>query len=110
MLTPNPITPFLEEQGCLIVDGGLATELEARGYDLSDALWSARLLSDASEAIKDVHLDYLAAGADCIISASYQATIAGFVSRGFDEAQAAHLLRKSVLLAKQAREEFWSQP
>jgi hypothetical protein len=31
----------------LVTDGGLATELEARGHDLSDDLWSARLLVDA---------------------------------------------------------------
>ena len=40
----DPIWPFIERQGFVIVDGGLATELEARGYDLGDALWSAKLL------------------------------------------------------------------
>ena len=106
----NPIGPFLQDQGSLIIDGGFATELEARGFDLSDALWSARLLHDAPRAIKDVHLDYMAAGADCIISASYQATIRGFVRQGFDEPQAADLLKKSVGIAKEARDDFWSQP
>lgn len=105
----NPIEPFLREKGSLILDGGLATELEDRGFDLSDALWSARLLHDAPEAIKQIHFDYLVAGADCIISASYQATIPGFVRKGFGEEQARLLLQRSVTLAQDARDEFWSQ-
>ena len=105
----DPIAPFIRRQGVLILDGGLATELEARGFDLSDALWSARLLHDAPEQIKQIHLDYLRAGADCIISASYQATISGFMSQGFDERQARALLERSVNLAREARDEFWSK-
>lgn len=104
----NPIEPFLNTQGALIIDGGLATELEVRDFDLSDALWSARLLHDAPAAIKALHLDYLRAGADCIISASYQATIAGFMSKGFDEAQAIALLQRAVHLAVEARDAFWA--
>ncbi|HSM55700.1 MAG TPA: homocysteine S-methyltransferase [Candidatus Sulfomarinibacteraceae bacterium] len=103
----NPIQPFLERYGVLILDGGLATELEARGHDLSDSLWSARLLRDNLQAIKQVHLDYLRAGADCIISASYQATIPGYVQHGLSEAQAVSLLQRSVELAREARDSFW---
>ncbi len=104
----DPIRPFLERQGALIVDGGLATELEARGYDLSDELWSARLLQDSPEAIRQVHLDYLQAGADVIISASYQATVSGFMGRGLSEEAAEGLIRRSVALAQDARNAFWS--
>ncbi len=64
----NPITPFIERQGALVLDGGLATELERRGADLSDALWSARLLADDPALIRQVHLDYYWAGADCCTS------------------------------------------
>ena len=46
-----------------VLDGGLATELEARGHDLSDRLWSARLLLTEPEAIEEVHLAYFRAGA-----------------------------------------------
>jgi homocysteine S-methyltransferase len=106
----NPLGPFLAEGGSLILDGGLATELEARGYDLSDDLWSARLLLDEPAAIKALHADYLAAGADCIISASYQGTIPGFMKRGLSEGQAEGLLRLSVSLALEVRDAFWSAP
>lgn len=103
----NPIMSFLRQQGYLVLDGGLATELERRGYDLSDGLWSARLLADEPAAIRQVHADYLAAGADCVITASYQATIEGFRQRGLREAEAMRLLRLSVQLAIEARDEFW---
>lgn len=104
----NPLTPFLRKNGFLVLDGGLATELEARGYDLSDELWSARLLIDEPEAIIKVHTDYLRAGADCIITASYQATIDGFMKRGLLEEEAVGLLQFSIQLALDARDEFWN--
>lgn len=104
----NPLLPFLRQNGFLVLDGGLATELEARGYDLSDELWSARLLIDEPEAIKEVHTDYLQAGADCIITASYQATIGGFMKRGLSEEEAVELLQFSIQLALDARDEFWN--
>jgi homocysteine S-methyltransferase len=104
----SPLDLFLEQQGYLILDGGLATELEARGYDLNDALWSARLLADEPEAIRQVHLDYLRAGADVIITASYQATIPAFRARGLTETEAIELLQRSVALGRTARDEFWA--
>lgn len=106
----NPVLPFLERQGVLILDGGLATELERRGADLSDDLWSARLLVENPDLIRQVHLDYYWAGADCSTSASYQATISGFISRGMTETEAIELLRLSVRLVREARDEFWSIP
>jgi len=108
-MVENPLTPFLVDNGTLVLDGGLATELEAHGFDLGDELWSARLLMDNSEAIRQVHLDYLWAGADCIISASYQATIAGFMGRGMSEEQAVNLIKLSVQIAVGARDDFWAE-
>jgi S-methylmethionine-dependent homocysteine/selenocysteine methylase len=85
--------------GPLLLDGGLATELEAAGHDLSDELWSARLLADAPEAVVQAHRAFLDAGADVITTASYQATVDGLARRGHDGAA---LLRRSVDLAREA--------
>lgn len=93
----------------LVLDGGLATELSARGFDLSDALWSARVLVDAPEAIEAVHFDYFEAGADIAISASYQASYDGFAERGFSPEQSTRLLQRSVELACRARERYQAQ-
>lgn len=87
----------------VILDGGMGTELEARGHDLSDALWSARLLAAAPEAIVAVHRDYLEAGADCIVTASYQATFERLAQAGFGTADAERLLQRAVDLALAAR-------
>jgi len=65
----------------VVADGGLATQLEAQGHDLSDDLWSARLLADAPEAIRAAHLAYFRAGAAIATTASYQASFEGFASR-----------------------------
>ncbi|QIS24044.1 homocysteine S-methyltransferase [Nocardia terpenica] len=89
----------------LISDGGLATELEARGHDLADALWSARLLVDAPEAIRAVHAAFFRAGAVIATTASYQASFDGFAAAGLDRAETVRLLRRSVESARQARDE-----
>ena len=89
----------------LISDGGLATELEARGHDLSDDLWSARLLVDAPEEIVAVHCAFFRAGASIATTASYQASFDGFAERGIRRNDATRLLRRSVELAKAARDE-----
>ena len=72
-----------------VLDGGLATELEARGHDLSDRLWSARLLLSEPDAIEEVHLAYFRAGARVAITASYQASVEGFAAAGLDRADGA---------------------
>jgi homocysteine S-methyltransferase len=104
----NPITSILDDYPALVIDGALATELERRGCDLKDELWSAKILLEKPEAIKQVHLDYFKAGADCVITASYQATIQGFAKRGLHEKEAISLIQKSVRLALEARDEFWA--
>ena len=105
----NPIASILDGYPALVIDGALATELERRGCDLNDELWSAKILLEQSETIKQVHLDYFKAGADCAITASYQATIQGFAKRGLNEKEAFALIQKSVKLAIEARDEFWSK-
>ena len=90
----------------LILDGGLATELERRGHDVSGTLWSAAILRTAPEAIEQVHYDYFAAGANCAISASYQASYEGFAAAGIDAAGTTALLKSSVELAISARARY----
>jgi homocysteine S-methyltransferase len=95
--------------GVAVIDGGLATELERHGADLNDPLWSAKCLLTSPHLIRAVHLDYLEAGADIIITASYQATIQGFESKGYSPEESVNLLRKSVEIACEARELYYSR-
>ena len=105
----NPFTPFLEQQGIVILDGALATELERRGADLRDPLWSAKLLLENPALIQQVHRDYFQAGADVATTASYQATVPGLTRRGLSRKQASDVIRLSVTLAQQARDDFWHE-
>jgi homocysteine S-methyltransferase len=94
----------LLRSGAAALDGGLASELEARGHDLSGTLWSARLLRDDPDAIRDVHAAYFACGATVGISASYQASRGGFERHGSTAAEADRLLALSVDLVRAGRE------
>jgi homocysteine S-methyltransferase len=89
-------------RGPVVLDGGLATELERRGHDLSGSLWSARLLADDPAAIRRAHRAFLDAGAQVVTTASYQASFEGFAALGVDAGGARELMRRSVVLARQA--------
>ena len=89
----------------LILDGGLATHLESMGCDLSDELWSAKLLLESPQVILQAHRDFFAAGADVAITASYQASFPAFGRRGRAEQETQALMQLSVELAAQARDE-----
>ncbi|CAN1233126.1 Homocysteine S-methyltransferase 2 [Linum perenne] len=105
---PSPLmTDLLRHSGGVaIIDGGLATELESHDADLNDPLWSAKCLLTSPHLIHDVHVDYLEAGADIIITASYQATIQGFEAKGYSREESESMLRKSVEIACDARETY----
>ncbi|WP_328631839.1 homocysteine S-methyltransferase [Streptomyces sp. NBC_00356] len=100
-MTSNSFTRALAG-GTLVLDGGLSNQLEAAGHDLSDELWSARLLAEEPEAIVAAHRTYYEAGANVAITASYQATFEGFARRGIGREEAAELMASSVELARAA--------
>ncbi|MFJ8079912.1 homocysteine S-methyltransferase [Streptomyces sp. NPDC096205] len=88
--------------GTVVLDGGMSNQLEAAGHDLSDSLWSARLLADRPEAIGEAHLAYFEAGASVAITASYQASFEGFAGRGIGRERAVELFGVSVRVAREA--------
>ncbi|MDX1665944.1 MAG: homocysteine S-methyltransferase [Saprospiraceae bacterium] len=103
----NPLNSILRRQGFVMLDGGLATELESRGAELDAQLWSASLLLDRPELIQQLHFDYYEAGADVSITATYQATFEGFAQKGIGRRQCEELMRRAIHLAASARDEFW---
>jgi len=106
--TSAPFTDALAA-GTLALDGGLSNQLGAAGHDLSDELWSARLLADRPEAITQAHLAYFEAGANVAITASYQASFEGFAKRGVKRDKATELIALSVELALDAAVEAWDR-
>ena len=89
-----------------ILDGGMASELEYIGADISGPLWSARVLEDAPEKIVAVHRAYIEAGAEVIETASYQVSRRGYVEVGLDPKRADAALLRSVALAREAAAAF----
>lgn len=88
----------------VVLDGGMSNALEDRGHDLSDALWSARLLRDAPGEIAAVHRSYYEAGAAVATTASYQASVGGFERAGVPRDEAERLIGSSVTLAREVRD------
>ena len=105
----NVIEERLAVQDVIVLDGAFATELEACGFSVDDALWSAKALFERPDLVREVHLDYLRAGADVVTSASYQATVEGFMKRGFSKEEAAALIQKSIQLAQEARDLYLAE-
>ncbi|MEY4323461.1 MAG: homocysteine S-methyltransferase [Actinomycetota bacterium] len=93
----------------LILDGGMATSLEEKGFDLSGSLWSAKLLVENPNAIRDVHIDHARAGADILTSASYQASRHGFAANGYSEDDYLRALEMSLIIAQSAADEIGSR-
>jgi len=96
----------LDLTGLHVLDGAMATELERRGFDLDGPLWSAQVLVSSPEAIAAVHRDYLEAGADCLMTASYQVSAEGFQQLGLGADDAANALCASVTIAEKVRSEY----
>lgn len=105
----DPLQSLLAHKPVVILDGALATELERRGADLNDPLWSAKILLEEPALIRQLHYDYFVAGADIAITASYQASFPGLAARGLDAVQSADLMQRSVALAVQARDHYRNQ-
>ncbi len=102
MTDPNRFLELLDRQSPVLLDGGLATQLETQGCDINDALWSAGLLLDAPQEIVAAHRSFLDVGATIIATATYQASREGFAKRGLSPNEADKLMLQAVELASTA--------
>jgi homocysteine S-methyltransferase len=98
---------ILDTCGIMVIDGSMSTALENMGLDLNHRLWTAKALAENPELVKQVHINYFRAGADCGITCSYQASIPGLMSCGYSAEEAEELIRRSVRLFLDARDEWW---
>lgn len=88
----------------VVLDGGLSTALEEQGADLGGSLWTARLLADEPDRIAAAHRAFFDAGARVATTASYQASVEGFVAAGLDPGAARTLITRSVTIAREVRD------
>ncbi len=98
-----------KQKNLIVMDGPMGTELERRGYNVNDRLWSAKILRDDPAAIRRIHYDYCAAGADILTCASYQASVKGLCEAGCSQARAEELIALSLRLVQEARESWWEE-
>ncbi|RIA95333.1 Homocysteine S-methyltransferase [Glomus cerebriforme] len=104
------VKDFYELSKPLVLDGGLATELETtREKKFLTNLWSAACLFQDPDAIREVHLSYFRAGADIASTCSYQTPIDSFIEEGFTNQEAIELIQKSIHIAVEARDIFWKE-
>lgn len=103
------IQNLLSETGRFVIDGSMSSALEEMGCDLNDSLWTAKVLLESPEMIKEVHKYYFRAGADCGITCTYQATVDGFMRKGLSRKAAEDTIRNAVRLFLEARDEWWNE-
>ena len=103
----STIQEIIDKNGVMVIDGSMSTALEHLGANLNSKLWTARALAESPELVKQVHLDYFRAGADCGITCSYQATIPGLMANGSTREEAEDLIARSVRIFLEARDEWW---
>lgn len=88
--------------GEVVLDGGLSTQLTAQGADISGSLWTGRALLERPEQVRDAHAAFVAAGADVVITASYQLSRSGFERAGLTAADADRALTVGTRIAREA--------
>lgn len=88
-----------------VLDGGMGTSLSEMGLDLRGQLWSAKILIENPDAIRLVHLQHAEAGADILTTASYQASLKGFIDAGYGMSDYRRAIEVSALLARNVAEE-----
>ena len=104
------LEPFISNGRTCILDGGFGTEVEKKGFDINaDDLWAAKCLDKSPDLVLQVNKEYLLSGSDIILTASYKASYDDFLKYGYTFDQATTLIKSSVSIAKQAREEVWDQ-
>ena len=84
------------------LDGGLSTALESNGNKLTTSLWSGELIRSKPAEITKAYLDFINAGAQIVITSSYQLSYSGCSNRGWSDAETDQALISSTQLAKDA--------
>lgn len=96
-----PTSDFLDRP--ILLDGGMGRELRFRGIETPDAIWSAHGLLVAPDVVRQIHLDYISAGADVITTNTYGIVRSGLAKVGIED-RFAELNTFACALAREARE------
>jgi len=83
-----------------LLDGGLSTALEQLGNSLTTTLWSGELLKSQRDQVRAAHKSFVEAGAEVLITSSYQLTYPGCIARGWSKEEVDSALAASTELAR----------
>lgn len=103
------IQDVLDKNKIMVIDGSMSTALEELGADINNSLWTAGTLATEPELVRQVHLNYFRAGADCGITCTYQATIPGLMENGYTEEEAERIIASAIRIFIEAREQWWDE-
>ncbi len=92
----------LQSSQILILDGPMGTELHRRGVNMALPLWSASAIWERPEIIREIHEDYIDAGADIITTNTFRTDARTFRKAGLSEEDARNATFKAVELAREA--------
>ncbi len=85
-----------------LLDGGLATALEDLGNTFTSELWTGELLKSAPDQIREAHAAFVKAGAEIIITSTYQVSFPGCIAKGWTHQEVVDALKNSIQLARDA--------
>lgn len=103
------IVERLRQKEIVILDGAMGTELFRRGANTQLPIWSAQGLIENPEMVREIHKDYIQAGAEIITTNTFRTTSRALGKKDLSE-HAKELTTLAVTVAKQARSESASKP
>ncbi|MER3414276.1 MAG: homocysteine S-methyltransferase family protein [Armatimonadota bacterium] len=103
--SPND-RPARYNEGVVILDGAMGTELQRRGAEVALPLWSAQALLDNPDLVLQIHREYVEAGAEVLTTNTFRTQRRTFEKVGKDRAAARRLTARAVQLAREATANF----
>jgi S-methylmethionine-dependent homocysteine/selenocysteine methylase len=100
----NELSKRLADSGLIILDGAISTEIQRRGVTLDEVSWASRATLEHPDIVREMHADYIRAGADVITANTYGAGSVVLKAAGMDDDQIDHVNRRAVELAIEGRE------
>lgn len=95
-----------EARDGIVLDGAMSDELEKQGINTNNKLWTATALINDLDKVYQAHMDYFKAGAQLVITDTYQANSQAFTASGYSQEEAEKFIQNGVKIAQKARDDF----
>ena len=109
MTVVEELSRRLADGEVVVIDGGMGTELQARGVPMDDEAWSGVANLTHDQVVREIHEDYIRAGADVIIANTYAAARLPLERAGYRD-RVVEANRRAVRAAREARDRVADRP